>query len=313
MEFQALKENFEKNKTVYESVLLKFIGTEGWDVYNCSVPFEWNGERYLYGRVEKNNEWANSRVCLFRCVGKDSYELVPEFSPLALEDPFIQNIGNELVLGGTHVQKTAGRVSTFFGYFYRGQPMDVTYFTTGPVKMKDIRLVPLADGRIGVFSRPRNKESSQIGFTVINDLSELTCDRIANAPIIRGLLEEGQWGGINQAYLLESGRIGCIGHFCYGQQVSDELRLSVYANSSFLFDPEQMAVEDVRIIGTKSCYPECMPKVPKLADCVFTSGIVARPDGLVDLYSGVGDTAEGRITIQNPFAGEGDFITNLKF
>ena len=35
-------------------------------------------------------------------------------------------------------------------------------------------------------------------------------------------------------------------------------------------------------------------KKPKLLDCAFTSGIVLRADGTVDLYSGVGDTHEGR-------------------
>ena len=32
-------------------------------------------------------------------------------------------------------------------------------------------------------------------------------------------------------------------------------------------------------------------------------GIVLRKDGKADLYSGVGDTYEGRVTIDNPFAG----------
>ena len=126
-------------------------------------------------------------------------------------------------------------------------------------------------------------------------------------------MEPGQWGGINQAYLLEDGMIGCIGHFCYGEQVSETLRLSVYANSAFVLNPETRAVQEVRIIGTKSCYPECEPKVPKLADCVFTSGLVMREDGFADLYSGVGDVTEGRITIENPFTAHGALKTTLVF
>lgn len=314
MEIKALKEQFEKNRNIRDRALLRFSGVPGMDVYNCSLPFIWEGNRYLFGRTEKHDEWANSRVCLFRETAKDCFALVPEFVPLALEDPFIQKIGEELVLGGTHVQKSAGRVSTYFGYFYRGtSPMNLTYFTTGPVKMKDIRLVPLADGKIGVFSRPRSKESAQIGFTVIDSLDELTADAVANAPLIEGLLEPGQWGGINQAYLLEDGMIGCIGHFCYGEQVSETLRLSVYANSAFVLNPETRAVQEIRIIGTKSCYPECEPKVPKLADCVFTSGLVMREDGFADLYSGVGDVTEGRITIENPFTAHGALKTTLVF
>ena len=40
-----------------------------------------------------------------------------------------------------------------------------------------------------------------------------------------------------------------------------------------------------------------------LTDCAFTSGIVLREDGRADLYSGIGDTYEGRVTIDNPFEG----------
>ena len=38
--------------------------------------------------------------------------------------------------------------------------------------------------------------------------------------------------------------------------------------------------------------------------CAFTSGIVMRQDGKVDLYSGIGDTEVGRIVIDYPFANE---------
>ena len=52
-----------------------------------------------------------------------------------------------------------GEIDTYYGYFYRGTDLeDLVYFTTGPDYMKDIRLVDMKDGTIGVFSRPRNKE-----------------------------------------------------------------------------------------------------------------------------------------------------------
>jgi len=59
------------------------------------------------------------------------------------------------------------------------------------------------------------------------------------------------------------------------------------------------------IIGTRPCYPEGPTKLEKLKDCAFTSGIVFRPDGRVDLYSGLCDCEEGRITIDNPFPAHG--------
>ena len=58
------------------------------------------------------------------------------------------------------------------------------------------------------------------------------------------------------------------------------------------------------LIATRGTYGgEIVPKEPHLADCAFTSGLVRRPDGLWDLYSGLCDSAEGRVTLLfDPFA-----------
>ena len=317
MTIKEKKEKFEQEKHIYDSALLTFIGAEGWDVYNCSLPFTGvDGKKYIYGRVEKNDEWANSNVWLFVETGKDVYTRVENSMTYQLEDPFLQRINGELVLGGTHVRKTRGNLDTYYGYFFHGDENHMTYFTTGPDHMKDIRLVEMADGRIGVFSRPNRGNytggaQSQIGFTVINSLNELDADVIESAPYLNGLIGNGEWGGVNQAYRLESGKIGIIGHMSYNDKTPDGKPLSVYVNTAFLLDPIAGTVTEPKIIGTKSCYPTCTPKIPRLADCVFTTGILPREDGLVDLYSGVGDTSEGRITIDNPFSSEGRIFCDL--
>ena len=97
----------------------------------------------------------------------------------------------------------------------------------------------------------------------------------------------------------------------YDDHTPEGQHLQVYVNTAFLLDPVAGTVTDPVIIGTKGCYPPCKPKVPRLADCVFTTGILPRPDGKVDLFSGVGDAFEGRITIDDPFAGEGEIICKL--
>lgn len=317
MTIKEKKEIFEQKKNILDSALLTFIGTDGMDVYNCSLPFTGaDGKRYIYGRVEKRDEWASSTAWLFVETGKDTYTRVDNSMIYPLEDPFVQRIHGELVLGGTHVRKKRGELDCYYGYFYRGQEACMKYFTTGPEDMKDIRLIELADGRIGVFSRPNRGDyeggaRSQIGFTVIRDLDELDDEVIASAPYLTGLLGSGEWGGVNQAYLLESGRIGVIGHMSYSDRTPEGQPLSVYVNTAFLLDPAAGTVTEPQIIGTRSCYPVREPKIPSLADCVFTTGILPREDGLVDLYSGVGDTAEGRITIENPFAGEGAVFCRL--
>lgn len=313
MNLQERRQKFEESKRIYERATLTFQGVEGFDVYNVSIPFEMNGKKYLFGRVEKREEWARSWVRLFEETGKDLWTLVPDSMIYTLEDPYVSMIKDQLVLGGTHVQYEQGRISTYFGYFYRGADLhNLYYFTTGPKQMKDIRLVELRDGRIGVFSRPRGEDmrekygsESMIGFTVIDSLDELSPDVIEHAPYIPGIFGADEWGGVNQAYLLDSGKLGVIGHISYKGEDSGGQELKVYLNMSFVFDPGRREFMDMQIIGSRSCYPPGPAKMPDLTDCAFTSGIVLREDGKADLYSGLGDCEAGRITIDYPFAGHG--------
>ena len=319
MTFQEQKERFDKNNPVLESVVLTFHGAEGYDVYNCSIPFLWNGARYMYGRVERRTEWARSWVRLFQETDNDTFTLVPDSMIYQLEDPFVSVIKRQLVLGGTHVRYTQGQIDTYMGYFYKGIDIaDLYYFTTGPDGMKDIRLVELENG-IGVFSRPRGDEvqrehgsASIIGFVVIPDLLSLNADVVQHAPKVHGLFADGEWGGCNQCYLLNSGYIGVIGHRSYLQIDDDGQELSVYVNVSFVMDPVSRTVLDDKILATRKSYPDAPAKKPALRDCVFTSGITVRDDGRVDLYSGLGDTCQGRAVIDDPFAGFGTIISSPK-
>ncbi|CCW68383.1 unnamed protein product [Phytomonas sp. Hart1] len=305
------KEEFEVSKKPYESVLLTFKGVDGWDVYNCSVPFLWKGKRHIYGRVERREEWANSHVRLFMETGKDEFTVLPECL-LELEDPYIQKIKGAFIFGGTHTRKTQNDIFSYYGHFFRGFPEDLHYFTSGPNYMKDIRLVDLNDGRIGVFSRRRDEEAIYVGFTTIDSIDHLSTEVIAAATPLN-LFEDGTWGGVNQAYLLSSGKVGCIAHYSFSDKSPTCEAWSVYTNFSFVFDVETRQVINPKIIGTKSSYPTAPAKIPLLEDCVFSSGIVKRADGKYDLYSGVADTCQGRITIDFPFEGYGEIVGDLNF
>ncbi len=312
MDIREARERFEREGKIYESALLTFHGVDGFDVYNCSIPFEKDGKTYIYGRVERRQEWARSWVKLFEKVGPDEYSLVQGSAYYQLEDPYVQWIHGELILGGTHVQKTNnGQIGDYFGYFYRGNDLeDMLFFTTGPRKMKDIRLVPLKDGSIGIFSRLNGPEivkkygsGAVIGFAKVNDLSQINADLIENAPAIGNLFGQGEWGGCNQCYLLKDGRVGVIGHKSYKQMNHEGVNLSVYLNVAFIFDPDTHQATEPQIIATRKSYPDAPAKLKYLSDCAFTSGIVLRPDGKADLYSGIGDAGEGRVTIDHPFPG----------
>lgn len=319
MDTLLMREQFAQQKKIYESAVLHFAGVDGFDVYNCSIPFTWQGKEYIYGRVEKRAEWARSWVRLFEKESQDHYRLVDHSMVYQLEDPFIALIHGEMVLGGTHVRKKCGQVDTYYGYFYRGTDLeDLTYFTTGPDYMKDIRLIELQDGRIGVFSRPRNEairrkygSESIIGFSIIDSLDALTAEVVESAPIVQDLFGPDEWGGCNQCYLLKDGKIGVIAHKSYPGEMVGDTPMKVYTNMSFVFDPETHKAQEQKLIGTADCYPAFPPKRPDLADCAFTSGITPWTDGKVALYSGIGDTMEGRIVIDDPFAGHGGPIWTL--
>ena len=77
MNAKELRKVFHETARVYEGALLTFDGVDGYDVYNCSIPFEWKGKRYLFGRVERREDFANSVTFLFEEVGKDHYAVVP--------------------------------------------------------------------------------------------------------------------------------------------------------------------------------------------------------------------------------------------
>ncbi len=300
------RNEFEKEKKVYESVLLTFNGIkENDDVYNCSIPFLYNGDKYIFGRVEPCDKWATSRIYIFKETSPDVYDRVKDVISYRMEDPFISIINNELIFGGVYTIKSKGKAISYNTCYFRGEePFELEYFTNGPKDMKDIRLVQLPDG-IGVFSRP----DGYVGFTVIKDINELDEEVISNAEII-DFVAEGGYGGVNQCYYLNSGMIGIIGHMVYPYTRTDGGTERAYVNIAAVFDPKERKTVMSKIIGTRTCYPasdrkRMHPAGYPIDDVAFTSGIVMREDGKVDLYSGLSDALEGRMVIDYPFEGYG--------
>lgn len=303
------RERFELSKQVYRSEVLKFDGVNGRDVYNCSVPFDFEGKRYIFGRVEKREEWANSVTLLF-CRDEKSgvWKKVDAFDALPLEDPFVSVIRGEYIVGGTHVIYEAGRLADYSTYFYKGKsPFSLRLFSVGPSNMKDIRLFEIPDGRVGVFSRPRGEHvreqfgsESIVGLTVLDSLEQLTPERIENARYIHGMFGKDEWGGVNQAFYLKDNLVGAIGHQCYSDP-RDGVDYQVYVNMAYVIDMSTFEVVHKEVIGTSNCYPDTPAKLKALADCAFTSGIEMSEDGKARLYSGLRDCCEGMTVINDPF------------
>lgn len=304
---QEQVEEFVKSRKVQKGEILKFQGIEDADVYNPSVTFQSNGITVMAGRVQQR-EGTLSKVVFFSEEDGVWTPIVgaPEFE---LEDPFVTMIQNEIVLGGVRLVWEGKQLKYWVTDFYRGKDINhLTYVTSGPTHMKDVRLVELKDGRIGVFSRPQGQKMidkygciAKIGFTVVNCLEEVNAVIIENAPFIEGLFLPDEWGGCNQLHSLKNGLIGVIGHKAYGVDSADEKILHYYG-MAFVIHPETREMSELKIISSRDCFPEGPARHERLKDVTFTAGIIRNVDNTAVLYTGLSDCQVGRITIPDPFA-----------
>ena len=198
---------------------LKFLGVKGYDVYNITAPFILSGHKYIAGRVEARTDEKASKVMFFKNVknnGQDEWHLVRGIT-FDLQDPFITKVDDEFIFGGVLLELDSnGNIKSYTTDFYRGTDLtNLKHFASGPVGMKDIRIVKLHNGKIGVFTRPQGEIGGigKIGFIVIDSLNALTPEIIKKAPLIKDLEEmfgELIWGGVNAAYQLSSEQIGVL-------------------------------------------------------------------------------------------------------
>ncbi len=290
-------------REVSDAHRLRFLGVEGYDVYNISVPFESQGETWIAGRVEKR-ENELSVVRLFRQTGEDTYTAdLPELTFRNLQDPFVARIDGEIILGGVQIVThplDPGRIISWQTLFFHGQTLpELKLLAVGPACMKDIRLCGLDDGRVAVFTRPQGKKGGlgRIGFTVLNRLRDLCADTILDAVIDPSYFLPEEWGGVNDVHLMKNGLLGVVGHIA--RRTGGDRH---YHATTFVLDPETGDHSALRIIacrGDVSASPAC--KRPDLMDVLFTGGIVRRGDGTATLYTGVSDCESWRAAIPDPF------------
>lgn len=295
--------DFEVEEPLSQGELLKFNGVGDRDVYNITAPFMIAGCSYIAGRVEERAHWANSETVIFKKNKFDIWDSVLAAPMFKLEDPFVTTIGGELILGGVEVylDPTAEDSIGFITVFYRGETIEgLKRFSVGPKQMKDIRLVELADGKIGVFSRPQGKIGGRgkIGFTIVNDIEAVTAENIKQAPLIKGLIpDDDGWMGTNQALLLENGTIGVLGHIAY-EDARGQLH---YCAIAFRFNPKTLEHTPPKIIARRENFPPGPAKNSKLRNVVFPGGIRYKSDGSCDFYLGLSDVQARRVPIRNPF------------
>jgi hypothetical protein len=314
----ALLKEYEKRRSeeasgLFVAKLLQFelAGEDvGKDVYNPSSPFRCGGRTYLCGRVESPGICWDSRVVLFE-EGEDLVWRPAQGSPsLPLEDGFaVQLDQQETIIGGVkaylHPTPENPHRIEYHTAFYRGcEPAALKEFARGPDRMKDIRLLPLADGRVVAFTRPQGLQEGGIdcgpgviACTVLENIADLDPENLAKARIIENQFAPGEWGGANELHLLPDGRIGVVGHIAY----RDEEGNRHYYIIVFIYDLETHLATPVEIIARRDDFPAGEAKASDLRDVAFPGGMIRHRDGSATLYAGLSDKQAGCMKLPDPF------------
>ncbi|WP_438351121.1 MTP-1 family protein [Paenibacillus sp. FA6] len=278
-----------------------FIGVGDNDVYNITAPFEDKGEKVIAGRVESRDS-ESSMVVFFVESGTGTWsprEGAPSFQ---MQDPFFTRIGGDLVLGGveTFPHPTIENALMWRTLFYKGSSIEtLQFFFKGPDEMKDLRIVELNDGSVGVFTRPQGEKGGRgkIGYVRIPSIADLTIDVIEKAPLLTGQFHDDEWGGANELHVLQDGRIGVLGHIaCF-----DDNRDRHYYPMAFIFDPNTENYSPMKLIAVRSDFLSGSAKHEFLMDVVFSGGLVRQLDGTAVFYAGISDAEGHRIVIPDPF------------
>ena len=280
---------------------LVFQGVGQRDVYNIAAPFLMEGRPVIAGRVESRGVEL-SEIIFFAETGDAWRPVNTALTFPGLQDPCITFIGGELVLGGVRFPVRLADGSVIWRMeFYRGTSLNnLKLFLVGPDKMKDIRLVELADEQIGVLTRPQGVKGGlgKIGFFKGPNLAALGADAILDAPLFEGQCLEGEWVGANEAHLLPNGLIGVLGHIaCFDQNEHRH-----YYAMVFCVDPRTGRATLPEIIASRADFPAGPAKRPDLVDVMFSGGLLRHGNGTVTLYAGLSDVEAGCVPLPDPFA-----------
>lgn len=294
-----LEEYRKRSKGKHNPRKIIFRGMEGYDVYNPTAPFAYNGETYMAARVERRDS-ENSRAVFFKENPDGSYSPDQAMPVYQLQDPFYTKMSRWHIFGGTEIypdENNPGQLKWRTAIYYGESLEKMTGLIKGPMGMKDIRLVELIDGSIGVFTRPQGKKGGRgkIGFITVPSLFDITHDVIERAPLL-DLFDPMEWGGCNEPVLLPDGKIGVLGHIARFSNGTNRQ----YYPMTFILDPKTLTYSRYQIIAERRDFLPGPAKRSDLKDVLFSSGLV-RKEGITTLYTGVGDAEVQAMEIDDPF------------
>jgi len=301
---QSLLDGYDKEK-ILDIRKLDFIGVEGRDVYNITVPFLSAGREYIAGRVELREDEFNSKVMFF--LRKDDTWVLDENAPVFLmQDPFVCIIDDEIIFGGVEIFLENGN-KDYRTIFLRGKDIyDLKIFTQGPKGMKDIRLLQLPIGEIGLFTRPQGEIGGRgrIGFMKISSIVRLVRLRhkdYFDVPLLKCNFLDEEWLGVNAAYVLKNGLIGVLGHIaCYTMDAQAKPNKNYYP-IAFALDEQMNIPIGMKILSARADYPSGKSKFGTLRNVLFAGGITRHDNGTATMYVGAGDAESYAVKMHDPF------------
>ena len=294
-DIKSLLNTYQKTMKPLNPKTLKFIGVEGFDVYNPSAPFMYQGKELIIARVEKRDSEVSKAVYFEKT--EDAYIKRVDLKTLDLQDPCVTSFKEEYVVGGTYVYHEDNK-TFWFTRFYKGSDLNqLTHFVDAPMGMKDVRFQMLNDGRVAIFTRPQGIKGGRgkIGFTIADSVSSITTELIDQAPLFDQFIDS-EWGGANHLTLLDEHTIGVLGHIAN----FSEGDIRHYYAMTFKVDILSKEASKMKIIAIRDDFNEGPAKRPDLVDVLFAAGIVEQNEKYV-LYVGVSDAEVQTIEVVEPF------------
>jgi hypothetical protein len=293
-----------------EGEILKFrTEPEELDVYNITAPFAYGGKLLVAGRVETRTDEAHSKTVFFQHNTKGDLWTPEDIPSLDLQDPFVEKIHGQWVVGGVKVHSAPdnpNEVKSWNTHIYCGNDLyNLRLLVVGPDKMKDIRLVELPNRDIGVFTRPQGEKGGvgKVGFAIVQRLRQITTQLLQDAPIIPELFagEHEEWGGVGEVQVLPDGRLGLLGHVArHAIDIKDNQPIVQYFPWTCVFDYMTCTVDNERIIASRDCFPDTEAKREDLRYVLFSGGMRSLGK-LATWWGGVNDTCAAKLIMPNPF------------
>ena len=289
---------YEKNKTVKNPRKPIFKGVEGYDVYNPSNTFVYDGMRHIVGRVEKRDEEISTAM-FFKETEPNVFEINESLPTYPLQDPFLSRVDGLYIFGGTEVF-FEGKEAKWRTVLYKGRDLNsLERFIEAPIGMKDVRFSKFKDGRYVLFTRPQGEKGGRgkIGMLVSDSPETFTTSAIDQAPVFEQVPEKN-WLGANELIPLEDGSMGVLGHVA--SFTNDNLRH--YYPVVFKVHSDTLKPTPMKIIATRSDFLNGPSKREDLKDVLFSGGLQLN-DNKATLIVGVSDCEVQLIDMDNPFLG----------